>query len=376
MEKLKDWLRNIQDFFTKLNEKIDNEHKKYFIIIFIVGLVVRIVSLWGFLAFGTGDWNDMNEKVWIALNTYLINGINPYGQIYKMPILDITNIENFYQYPPLSFIIHAPALLWPGPASYFEVDFMPVFFIIHFIIDFYMFYRLWKVKFNGSAITLWLLAGPLMVLFDFITFISVPMFFILLAYLNMDKPKRSAFYISCGVSVYTYLGIPALFLLTYFIKKQRWNGIKNFIIGAIPAILTILPFLIWDPKAFLSDIFMSQGTRVSGNFIHPTYGDSYWWTHLFSIPPYINTIYNLLVDPSIPLSLPYLTPILLGIVILFVLYFLIKLYLKPSVDRLIDYSFWTILIFILIAPSGFLGYMFLPFILLSIKINKNLLKNK
>ncbi|MHA1269028.1 MAG: hypothetical protein ACTSPY_04510 [Candidatus Helarchaeota archaeon] len=366
----------IKEFFLKFNNWLTENHLKSFIIIFSCGLIIRLLSLWAFLALGTQDWNDMNEKVWIALHDYLLNGINPYGQTYEMPILDITNIEDFYQYPPLSLVIHSPTLLWPGNASYFAVDFMPAFFIIHFIADFYMFYRIWNAKYYGSAIGLWVLAGPLFVLFDFITFISLPMLFIILAYLNIDKIKRSVLYISLGFAIYTYLIIPALFFLFYYIKKNKWSGLKNYILGFIPAIVVIAPFLIWSPSVFLKDILLSQGTRVSGNFIHPTYGASYWWTHLFSIPPYINTIYNLMIDPNTPLSIPYLTTALLGIVLLISFIYLIKLYKNPLQSKLIDYSFWMMLAVTLIAPSGFLGYLFLPAGLLIIKVNKQELKNQ
>ncbi|MHA1695593.1 MAG: hypothetical protein ACTSXT_15205 [Candidatus Helarchaeota archaeon] len=365
-----EYIKKIYDLFVDINNWLNKNHLKGFIIIFSFGLFIRILSLWIFLTTGTQDWDDMNEKVWIALHTYLINGINPYGQVYNMDILDITNIEGFYQYPPLSLIIHLPVLLWPGPASYFAVDFMPAFFLIHFIIDFYMFYRLWKVKYYGSAIGLWLIGGPLMVLFDFITFISIPMLFILLAYLNLKNIKRSVLYITLGTAIYTYLAIPALFFLVYYFKKDKFVGLKNFILASIPAVLTIIPFLIWNPTTFLKDVFLSQGTRVSGNFIHPTYGQSFWWTHLFSIPPYLNTIYNLVVDPNVALSIPYLTTILLGLFFVILVIYLIKLYRNPTLTKFIDYSFWMLLAMTLISPSGFLGYIFLPTTLLIIKLNK------
>jgi hypothetical protein len=286
------------------------------------------------------------------------------------------NIENFYQYPPFSLIIHMPTLLWPSPSSYFTIDFMPAFFIIHFIADFYMFYRLWKVKFYGSAMGIWVFAGPLFVLFDFITFMSIPMLFIVLAYLNIDKIKRAALYISLGTATYTYLAIPALFFFIYYYKKGKFKAVKDFIIGLIPAIVVFIPFLIWDPYVFINDLFFSQGLRVSGNFINPTYGDAYWYTHLFSIPPYLNTIYNLVIDPNTQLSIPNLTPILLGIMLILALFLLIKLYLKPSKSKLIDYTFWILLGITLVAPSGFVGYLFLPVGILIFKVNKqDLFKN-
>ena len=359
----------IKDIFIKLDKWLNDNHLKSFIIIFALGMVIRLLSLWAFIALGTDDWNDMNEKVWIALN-YLLSGINPYGQSYTMPILDVSTVENYYQYPPLSFLIHLPTLLWPGPSSYFAVDFQPAYFIIHFVMDFYIFYRIWKVRWYGSAIGLWVIAGPLMVLFDFITFIIIPMMFLVLAYLNINNVKKSALYIGFGIATYTYLAIPALFFLIYHYKKKKLNGIKNFIIGLIPTFIILIPFIILGPSTFVNDLFLSQGTRVSGNFIHPTYGESYWWTHLFSIPPYANTIYNLIVNPGISLAIPYLTTILLGIVLLLTMFYLYKLYKNNSKSKLIDYSFLMMLAVTLVAPSGFMGYIFLPVTILIFKVNK------
>jgi len=125
--------------------------------------------------------------------------------------------------------------------------------------DGYMFYRLYKKKFYGSAIGLWIIAGPLMVLFNFITFISVPMMFLVLAYLNIDKMKRATLYLGLGICCYTYIAIPALFFFVYYIKKEKWNGLKSIIIGLIPALIIIGPFLAWDPMTFVSDLFLSQG---------------------------------------------------------------------------------------------------------------------
>ncbi|MHA1269027.1 MAG: hypothetical protein ACTSPY_04505 [Candidatus Helarchaeota archaeon] len=356
------------DELKRLIEWIKQNRLKSAILFFTIGVLLRISFTLLYYFTVTSDWCDMNEKVWIALSDYLINGINPYGQNYQMPVLDIINEENYFQYPPLIIIIHLPTLLWPGPARMGLIDFYPAFYIIHFIIDIYIFYRLWNAGYYGSAIGVWIFASPLFAMLDFSNFIMVPMLFIILAYLNMDNAFKSSLYIGLGVASYTYVAIPALFFFIYHYRKSKWNGLKKFILGLIPAILIILPFFIWDPITFISDIFISQGTRVSGNFLYPYNNlpgeNTYWWMHVCSIPPYLNTIYNLIVDPSRPLSIPHLTTVLTGLALLLTIYYLYKFWKKPYRGKFVYWSCLMTFAFIFASPSGYAHIIILPIIIL------------
>ena len=357
-------IEKTKNILSRFINWIKNNRLKSFLFIFILGILMRFICLGIYLSTVTADWVDMNEKIWIALSEYLINGINPYGQHYEMNVLDIVNIEDFFQYPPLTLIVHLPTLLWPGPDRMGLIDFYPSFFIIHIVIDFYTFYRLWKAGYYGTGISLWVFFGALFAMLDFSNFISIPIMFIVLTYLNMDNAKKSALYIGLGVATYTYLVIPAIFFLIYHYGKDKWNGLKSYIIGLIPAILVILPFLLWNPQTFINDIFISQGTRVSGNFLHPYNNlpgeNTYWWMHLFSIPPYLNTIYNLIINPSVPLFIPHLTLVLTGLVLLLTVYYLYKFYKNPFRGKLVYYTLLMTFAIILVSAAGYAHLLALP----------------
>ncbi len=361
-------LKEIYAKILQLTEWMRNNRLKGFIFLFVLGLIMRVLVLWYYFSVAWMDWNDMNEKIWLGLN-YLLNGINPYGQEYRMEVLWLVephpNVEPWFQYPPLALLIHLPVVLWPGPYTVGIIDFMPGFFIIHFVMDFYIFYRLYKAGYIWSGGAIWFIAGALFVALDFVTFISVPIFFLILAYLNMDNSFKSALYISLGIATYTYLVIPGLFLFIYHFKKSKWNGFKKFLLGLIPTIICILPFLIWNPSIFIHDIIFSQSARnTAGNFLYPKYGAGWWWLHLYSITPYINSLYNLIVDPSRPLYINNLTTVLTGLALLFTLYYLYKFYKKPYRGKLLYWSFLTLLTITIVSAAGFFYYLLLPIMIL------------
>jgi len=329
---------------------------------------MRLLVLLHYFNVVSADWNDMNEKIWLGL-MYLLNGVNPYGQEYRMEVLELVepnpNVEGWFQYPPFALIMHIPVLLWPGPPRIGVMDFMPGFFIYHYIIDFYLFYRMFKAGYHWSATAMWLFAGALFVALDFITFMTPVLLFLTLAFLNIDKPKKAALYIGLGTTLYTYLGVIALFFLVYHFRKSKFNGLKNFIIGLIPAIIVVLPFLIWDPKTFVYDIILSQSARnTAGNFLFPKYGKQWWWLHLFSITPYINSLYNLIVDPTRPMYINNLTTVLTGLAILYIFYQLYKFYKKPYRGKFLYYCFFSLLAIILVSAAGFFYYLLIPIFIL------------
>ncbi|MBD3230215.1 MAG: hypothetical protein GF329_18700 [Candidatus Lokiarchaeota archaeon] len=365
---MREKLEEIYNKLLDLTDWIRNNRLKSFLIIFMIGMLMRFLVLWYYFNIVTVDWNDMNEKLLIALE-YLINGINPYGQEYRMEVLNLVepnpNVEHWFQYPPLALVIHIPVLLWPGSQSIGTMDFMSAFMLLHLIMDFYMFYKLYKAGYHWSATAIWCFAGALFIALDFITFISVPILFMVMAYLNMDKPFKSSLYIGLGVATYTYLAIPALFFLIYHVKKNRWKGLFKFIIGLIPAILIILPFLLWDPNVFVHDIIFSQSARnTAGNFLFPKYGSDWWWLHLFSITPYINSLYNLIVDPTQALYINNLTTVLTACAFIFSFYYLYKFFKKPYRGKLVFWTFLTLFVITFVSAAGFFYYLLLPIIIL------------
>jgi Ni,Fe-hydrogenase I cytochrome b subunit len=82
--------------------------------------------------------------------------------------------------------------------------------------------------------------------------------------------------------------------------------------------------------------------------------------HICAIPPYLNTIYNLIVDPSTPLAIPHLTLVLTGLALLLTCYYLYKFYKNPYRGKLACYSFLMMLAIVLVSASGYAHIIILP----------------
>jgi hypothetical protein len=342
---------------------------RHFLLIFSIGLILRIGFLFGFYYLSDKDMNDMNEKVWIALSRYVAHGINPYGQTYSMNVMDLSgdnaNKEAFFQYPPFSLVALAPTLLWPFSPSYGPTNFMPAFCIMSVLASIMIFYILFQRGYKHSAFVFWIVMAPLITIFDFSTFTSLPLLLLVLALINKDKPLQSGIFIGLGIATYTYLAIPALFLLLYNMKGGPAR-FRKFFIGLTPAIAIVLFFFLLNPPVFINDIFVSQATNKPANFLYPSYsipgGPSYWWMHVYSLTPYINTLYNAIIDPSRRLQFPNLT-LSLTIAALSVTVFLLYRLAKDSDGRkVVFYSFVSLFILTIVSAKGFPHYLLFPLV--------------
>ncbi len=342
---------------------------RHFLVFLGLGLVLRIGFLSGFYYLFDKDMNDMNEKVWIALSQYAAKGINPYGQSYSMNVMDLSgdnaNREDFFQYPPFTLVAFAPTLLWPFPQSYGPTNFMPAFCIISVLASLYVFYRLFKEGYRHSAFVFWVLLAPLVTIFDFTTFTSVPLLLLVLAFVNKEKPVTSGLFMGLGIASYTYLAIPALFLFV-FNAKGGFENLKKFVMGLTPAIALVAFFFVLSPSAFIHDIFVSQATNKPANFLYPNYsvpgGPNYWWMHVYSLPPYINTLYNSIVDPTQKLSVPNLTLVLTIVALCVTAFFLVRLARDTDGRKFVFYSFVSLLVLTGFSAKGFPHYLLFPLV--------------
>lgn len=342
----------------------------------IFGLTIRIFCLiLTFLIFANNmDLNDMVEKVIEGMN-YFLSGQNPYGKWYflhagEANLFSWWYVDFFYQYPPLSFLAYLPTLIFPN--SMYPMDFVPSFYIMNSCIDFYIFYRLLKYKIRWPAIIFW--ANPLFgMLTDFNSIMSLPLLFLTLGLLNCDKPFKNAFYLGLATLAYTYSIIVLAFFFFYYLNKEN---IKKFFLGLLIPLVIFGIFFAWNPKAFISDLFISQ-------FGHPPY--SFETTpynvpvlHITSIPPYFYTYikpYTIVFYPSSIGLVPYVNGFLgfylggfnitsymyifsLGIAVYLVFKYII--YHRKDLYYTVGYPFIILGLLVISSSGGFAHYTIIP----------------
>ena len=288
------------------------------------GLIVRAAALLGFLLFlGVGgDINDMVELLFEGM-VNMLQGVCPYGQTYTLATFGGSYQQDYFNYPPLAILLHLPVLLWPGPQSLGTLDFMPAFTLLHTFFDFIMFYRLHQEGYRRAKLLIWV--NPGMVFVDVITFLSLPMLLLTLALLNLDDPIRSCLYGAMLAATYQLGLIFIPFLLAYHYHRQL---LIPALAGMLPVFAVTLPFLLWNPSAFINDLFLAQLGRGYVNWFEaspasPYYNPYYPATFLFmgSLPA---VIFNAAILLGLPPDLAPRTalPMMLGVAVLALLLFI------------------------------------------------------
>ena len=237
--------------------------------IFAGGFGMRIIflTIYILLLNALPDYNDSNELVVYALK-HLINGNYPYGQNYHLEALKHSYNQEYFNYTPLTLLFHLPVLIYPHSIG--NLDLMPGMLIFHSILDYYMAHRLYNSNFRGSAGAIWL--NPFWFVMNFVLLMSLPVLLFCLAYLNIDSPKKTAFYIGIGGLIYLYIFIALPYFLFY-----HWKHKFKFIIGLFPMFFILGIFLAWGflinrPTVFFWDIFLFQLTRIPISFLESPYG--------------------------------------------------------------------------------------------------------
>ncbi|MFX1450802.1 MAG: hypothetical protein ACFFCM_08170 [Promethearchaeota archaeon] len=350
--------------------------KKEKIYLFFSGLGSRaFYLLLTFLIFANNyDLVDMVEKVAIGMN-YFISGQNPYGKWYFLHaglsgLSSWWYIDFFYQYPPLSFIAYLPTLLYPN--SMYPMDFRPSFFIMNLCIDAYVYYRMVKYGIRWPAVIFWF--NPLFgMLLDFNNIISLPLLFLTLGLINQDKPRKNALYLGLATLSYTYSIIVLAFFFFHYLNKEN---IKQFFIGLLIPLGIFGIFLIWNPMAFISNLFFSQFGHPPYSFENTPYAIPV--LHIASIPTYFYT-YIKPYEPTIYLASvglipwingysgiwwggPIITPYLyIGIfVISAYLIFSYFKYHQKDMFYTIGFPFIILALLVLSTPGGYGHYSVIP----------------
>ncbi len=282
---------------------------------FWAGIIVRTATLVGFIMFLNiaGDITDMNELVFKGM-VNLLQGINPYGKTYLLHTFAGPFTQEYFNYPPFAIIFHLPTVLWLGPQSIGKMDFMPAFFLIHWLFDFVTYYRLWQRDHRIISKVIWI--NPFFVFVDIITFISLPLLLLTLTLLNLDKPIRNGIYAMLLTTTYQMGVIFIPFLLVY---HWRRNQLPLNLFGMIPVIIVVLLFFFWNPIFFSQDLLIQQIGRPPVNWqdsnnLSPYYNRYYPLAFLFmgSIPAWAFNISILFGLP--PTVAPKITPLMMLIV--------------------------------------------------------------
>ncbi len=282
---------------------------------FWAGIIVRLVTLVGFIMFlnVAGDLTDMNELVFKGMAN-LLQGVNPYGQTYLLHTFAGPFTQEYFNYPPFAILFHLPTVLWPGPQSIGTMDFMPAFFLLHWFFDFVTYYRLWQGGHRIISKIIWI--NPFFVFVNIITFISLPLMLLTLSLMNLNNPIRSCIYAMLLTATYQ---MGAIFLPFLLIHHWRRGQLRLSLLGMIPVLLVLLPFLFWNPFALVSDLFIHQVGRppvnwLDSNNLSPYYNRYYPLAFLFmgSIPSWAFNIGIFLGIPP-PLA-PQIAPTMMFIV--------------------------------------------------------------
>jgi hypothetical protein len=366
-----------------------------------LGVFIRIITLIIILYIAIinptfPDVNDMNELITQGL-VYMFQGLNPYNRDYWLSALALGPCDpyhqNFINYGPGSLLIHIPCMFYPYTFDFANcMNFQPSFLVLHCIFDFFLFDRLMRRGNRTVAVFLW--ANPVMVTLNFVTHMSVVLFFLWMGYEKWKDPFWSAFWLGIGAITYQYIGLLLVFAIVYHIRSYR-----KWFMGILPAVVIFGVFQLWaslesvifnDPSrnmALVHDLLFVQFGRPYESW--PLHIHS-WWSWTGSIPAVLFNSFWIVVNqtlarlgqPMIPPSewvgigdpLQIVTRMMVfpdGIRIstvftafaLFVsLYLLVKLLKKTDYKQSIKYSLIAIFLFLLGSPAGIWHHNFIVLI--------------
>jgi hypothetical protein len=363
-----------------------------------VGIFIRLITLTAILYIASvnptfPDINDMNELLTQGL-AYMFQGLNPYNREYVLTALAAgpcdAYIQDFINYGPGSLLIHIPCMAYPYSIDFAGcMDFQPSFMVLHGFFDFLLFDRLMRHGNRTAALFVWI--NPIMVTLNFVTHMSVVIFFIWMGYEKWKDPFWSVFWLGLGAITYQYIGLILLFVVVYHFRSYR-----KWMLGVLPSAIIFGIFQLWasaeafvyhDPSrhmALINDLLLVQFNRPYEAW--PLHIQS-WWSWTGSLPAIIfnvywivsNTIWVLMgltpIDPSDwaligdPLQIATRSIIspegiristVFSIVALIVsLYLLVKLLFHPNFSKSISYSAISMGLFLIGAPAGIWHHNFI-----------------
>ncbi|MUM65308.1 hypothetical protein D1867_08665 [Acidianus infernus] len=251
------------------------------IIVIISILTYTLISVFLINGYGTDDM----EYIATAIN-YLIHGINPYLQSYHPHNVEPTyllngNIASSYIYPPLSFLLYTPLYLILDllKIKLYYINILNIIFEDLLAIIIYLQGRKRKDPIATLPIIfIFITSGLLAPSFAGVNS-SVWAVFIALSYVY--NGKKSGIFLALADSFNQIPWVITPFLLIYK-KKDLLNVLKGFLTSIL---LINVPFLIWNPYAFLHIITLDEKT-IPVAFTGFTILN---FTTLFSVEPWFFT---------------------------------------------------------------------------------------
>ncbi|MCY0882233.1 MAG: hypothetical protein OWQ50_00065, partial [Acidianus infernus] len=251
------------------------------IIVIISILTYTLISVFLINGYGTDDM----EYIATAIN-YLIHGINPYLQSYHPHNVEPTylldgNIASSYIYPPLSFLLYTPLYLILDllKIKLYYINILNIIFEDLLAIIIYLQGRKRKDPIATLPIIfIFITSGLLAPSFAGVNS-SVWALFIALSYVY--NGKKSGIFLALADSFNQIPWVITPFLLIYK-KKDLLNVLKGFLTSIL---LINVPFLIWNPYAFLHIITLDEKT-IPVAFTGFTILN---FTTLFSVEPWFFT---------------------------------------------------------------------------------------
>ncbi|MFX1561696.1 MAG: class I SAM-dependent methyltransferase [Promethearchaeota archaeon] len=321
------------------------------------GVIVRVATLMGFLILLNvgGDLTDQNELLFKGLVNFL-QGICPYGQSYSLTTFGGPFTQDYFNYPPFAILFHIPTFIWPGPQSIGTIDFMPGFFLLHTAFDFIIYYRLHQAGHSRAELMLWV--NPGMVFLDTSTFISLPLLLLTLTILNIDNPIKSGFYSATLFACYQLGVIFIPFILIYHYNRHQ---LSRTFVSMLPVAAILIIFLLWNPSAYITDLFIAQFGRnpinwSDNNPLSPYYNRYYPAAFLFmgSIPA---IVFNIAIIMGVPPDVaPVISQPMMILVGILCLAFLVHFIRNPRKGLSILYPGIILALFIASTSEGIAHY--------------------
>ncbi len=291
---------------------------------FFAGLGMRILMLMVFIIVNHYDhYNDMSEIIYYAMNN-MLRGENPYAVMYEIEWGSGTFYQPF-NYGPVTLLMLLPAMALPYWYNSFWLGMYVMNNVYSYLLSEYLMkylaydkglqkensslylahkdknqkktknqtysennsqnnshlYELELRKNRGiyyAGIFLWLLPFGTLVVTNFL---MLPILFVTLAFGERKSPFWCSFFITMGAMCYqmVLLFIPVFAAYHY---KQDIKNVWYFILGAIPASLFFMIFMVWGPGGIIYSTFLY--TSEMGYVKCPTCDHTFDNWSVFSIP--------------------------------------------------------------------------------------------
>ncbi|MCF2140234.1 MAG: hypothetical protein K9W44_09300 [Candidatus Lokiarchaeota archaeon] len=316
-------------------------------------------------------YNDASLIIYKAF-LHLLDCENPYSFIYELPWGTGTFTQPF-NYGPMIFFIYLPAMLlpiwyhdlWIGMAVMINLYSFGIAEILSRIgsqdLSFQVNSTLSITDKDPHKNRLLYYGGLFFWMLPFGTtvisvFIYAPIFLCTLAFIYRKYPLIAGFFLmNAALSYQLVLLFVPIFGIYYL--KQNWNATLKFVIGCIPALLTLCFFILWQFPAGTIDSLFLYTSRMPYIKCENCGNDLDKWS-IFSIPHLLYVLSGGVTQIG--------NYFRLGVIIVLGIYCCILLFKKETNNQLaitiIKYQILTTILFTLSTNYGQVHYLFFLFV--------------